>query len=175
MKKYTVYEIEKLTDGKLSKYKLNRAIAEGSLAAEKVEGKRRGRGIPKYYVYESELQGFLKKIGDERKKKIDLPGDTAEPQHSTTELKKIVDTLVLQKNEMLDKQTLQIEDLKERVRLLETEKSELLPILSEQESKRQADLDKSDKRRDLVMELANISLFSVGKRKNILSQLNQLS
>ena len=57
--RYTVYEIEKLTNGKLSKYKLTKAILNGELKAEKVNSNKRGRGVPNYFVHESDLEVYL--------------------------------------------------------------------------------------------------------------------
>ena len=68
MRKYTVYEIEKLTNGKISKYKLNQAIEKGELKAEFVPGDKHGRGIPKYFVFENDLNDYLKKLHNEKKK-----------------------------------------------------------------------------------------------------------
>ena len=41
MKKYSMYEIEKLTKGQLSKYKVKLAIDNGELKAEKIKQEKR--------------------------------------------------------------------------------------------------------------------------------------
>ena len=69
-KKYTVYEIEKLTKGKFSKYKLTKDIESGNLKAESVTNTRLGRGMPKYYVYEADLMAYLDTIRQREDEKM---------------------------------------------------------------------------------------------------------
>ena len=66
-KKYTVYEIEKLSKGKLTKYKLTKAILAGELQAEEVKEKKRGRGLPNYFIFENNLNKYLEKMEKKQK------------------------------------------------------------------------------------------------------------
>jgi hypothetical protein len=59
-KAYTIYEIEKLTKGRLSKYKLNLAIETKELKAKKVGDGRNGRGAPKFIIFEKDLNDTSK-------------------------------------------------------------------------------------------------------------------
>ncbi len=137
MKKYTVYEIEKLTNGKVTKYKLNQAIQKGELTAEFVEGGKKGRGMPKYFVNEDELRRFLAKISEQKKNKLPLP----EPENSSAG------------GELVE--------LRQRISLLETKLSQ--------------DDSRSAERRELIVQLAGVSIFAVQKRKHLLTQLSKLS
>jgi hypothetical protein len=169
MKKYTVYEIEKLTDGRLSKYKLTKSIENGELIAEKVESTKRGRGVPKYFIYEQELEKYLKSVGDQRKKKLVFPGEEA-----------VVNSPAAignnaQSATVVSTQQTEIHDLKNRIRFLETENSKLVPILKEEQDRFVSDETRAKERRELLMELANMGFFSFKRKKEILQNLNSLS
>ena len=87
-KKYTVYEIEKLTKGKLTKYKLTKAIHANELNAEEVKEKKRGRGIPNFFIYENDLNEYLQKIEENKKKPKKLSGFSARLQKAMEEAEK---------------------------------------------------------------------------------------
>lgn len=156
MKKYTVYEIEKLTKGKLTKYKLNQAILKGELVAEEVKGEKKGKGIPKFFIYEEKLQEYLKKIETERKRRIILPGE--DQPTLTEEIKTIYSKIIEQKDEIIQAQNTQIEKLMERVKLLEQQTEKLFPLLNSEEKRRISDQGRKEERKELLMELANISV-----------------
>ena len=75
-KKYTVYEIEKLTKGQLSKYKIKKAIKEGQLVAEYLDTKKMGRGTPKYLVSEAALNKYIQSLTNEKLKEVKIKNET---------------------------------------------------------------------------------------------------
>jgi hypothetical protein len=168
MKKYTVYEIEKLTNGKLTKYKLNQAILKGDLLAENVKGEKKGKGVPKYYIIENDLEDYLKKLEAQKKKRIEIPGEEKAIETST-EIKEMVQELISQKDQIIQSQTDQLNTLKERIHLLETKQSSIAPANNND------DTNKAEERRELIMELANLSVFSVKKRNEALKKLSRLA
>jgi hypothetical protein len=174
MKKYTVYEIEKLTGGKLTKYKLNQAILKGDLVAEEVKGKKKGKGVPKYYIFENDLDNYLKKLDEQKKKRINFPGEE-EVTPISSEIVDMVKELTEQKDRSFQKQNEQIETLKERIKLLEVQNSKIKPLLDAEEAKRDSESKQATERRELLMELANIGVFSIARKNEILKQLSKLS
>ncbi|MFC1771640.1 hypothetical protein ACFLZV_07125 [Candidatus Margulisiibacteriota bacterium] len=172
MKKFTVYEIEKLTGGKLTKYKLNQAILKGSLKAEIVEGDKKGKGVPKYYILENDLDDYLKRLEQEKKRKIEIPGEE-ENTGINEELKNTVQELIQQKNQFIQTQTNQIDELKQRISMLETQQSKLTPLLSQE--KDSENIQKKEQRLELIMELANTSVFAIKSRNGILKKLSKLA
>jgi hypothetical protein len=174
MRRYTVYEIEKLTDGKLSKYKLNQAILKGDLKAERVHGNKRGRGTPKYYVYEEDLQSYLRMISEERKHKISIVAQ-AEVGSVDDKVKEVVERLLSDKEEMLISHTNEISDLKSRLKMLEKSQGiEPKTVISATELAGD-NSSKSETRKTLLTELANTSVFAIHKRREILRELNKLA
>jgi hypothetical protein len=170
MKRYTVYEIEKLTKGKLTKYKLNQAIQKGYLVAEKVQGMKKGKGIPKYYIYEDKLQDYLKKIESERKKNIILPGE--EPtQNINSELKVVYEKLIIQKDILIKDQGEKISDLMDRIKLLE----EAVDTSDDLEDMDEDQANGRKKRREIIVELANTSFFSIRRKNKLLTELSKIS
>lgn len=155
-KKYTVYEIEKLTDGKLSKYKLTKAIKNNELEAEYAATGKRGRGTPNYYVHEDELEKYLEKLERERKKKIKVPG----AEESTKPLKG---------NDS------DVKVLVDRLKLLEAQHSRIIPYIEELEREKVNEGIKSSERRELLLELSNIPPFATKKKQEIIRKLNQIS
>jgi hypothetical protein len=172
MKKYTIYEIENLTNGRLTKYKLNQAIKQGKLIAEEVKSEKKGKGIPKYYIYEDKLQEFLNIIEQEKKRTITLPGETNNPELNK-EFKQIFEKIIDQKDQIIEAQTSHINSLTERITMLKDENSKLTRI-----SESNPDLDDSDtssERRNILLELANTNVFSVKKKNKLLQELNRLT
>ncbi len=156
MKKYTVYEIEKLTDGKLSKYKLTKAIKNEELEAEFAATGKRGRGTPNYYVYEDELEKYLEKLEKERKKKIKVPGQE--------------DALKTIKPGDMD-----VKQLQDRLKMLEVQQSRIIPYIEELEKAKVNEGIKSNERRELLLELSNIPPFATKKKQELIRKLNQIA
>ncbi|MCP4049951.1 MAG: hypothetical protein GY730_04515 [bacterium] len=169
MKKYTVYEIEKLTKGRLTKYKLNQAIKTKEIKAEKVNSKKNGKGVPKYYITENDLQNYLEKV-EEQKKKMKIIADESRDDGVlvSNEIKEIYTKLIEQKDSIIDSQGMQIKELTKKVSMLENNRVLVADAPEDYQ-------EKQCRRKELLMELANNSIFTIGKRKKILKELNKLS
>ena len=167
--KYTVYQIEQLTKGKLSKYKLTKAIENGELKAEKVNDSKRGRGIPNYWVKEDDLKQYLKAIEEANKKfkDIDYAGNSEDIYDNNTDLT----TLISQNIECIKTQSETIDGLQNRILMLEKASAKVVPLLEEI----QYSQERSVKRKEIVMELANISPLQTEKRNQLLQELNKLA
>ena len=174
MRKYTVYEIEKLTDGKLSKYKLTRAIHSGKLKAESVQNIRKGRGTPNFYVYENDLKEFLQQLEKEKNRKIEIYDASDAPQKGIEEINTTIKSLMDTNKLWIENQSYKIDELLNRVQMLEKEQSQILPILKEKEDLEKKEEIRSKQRKELLIELA-VETTSETRKKEILSQLNKLA
>ena len=174
MKKYTVYEIEKLTDGKLSKYKLNQAIEKGELVAEKVLGDKKGRGIPKYFIYDEELKRYLAFLEDQKKRRIHVPGDAGDPSFHNV-FSKLIEAIEGQKEDLLAVQNSHFDLLSKRILTLEKQGDTLRPLLDENTKLVEDSKKYAEERRELLMELANINVFRFRRKRDIMRRLNKLS
>ena len=158
MKKYSMYEIEKLTKGQLSKYKVKLAIDNGELKAEKIKQEKKGRGSPSYLVKESDLMSYIAQLNDDHKEKEKfnikinktLPETNSDTGLDNTFKKSIVD------------------ELKNRIINIEKE------MKKEKEVHQKQELLRSKERQKLLIELSNTSVFSVKKRKLIINKLNEI-
>ena len=153
--KYTVYEIEKLTNGKLTKYKLTKAILAGELKATKVNAeKKRGRGIPNYFIYESDLNGYLSTLEEKKKHFINVPEDSiysnSNKQAKEENLKELLVEAIAKITELTN--TLKQADQRE------------VPMLNNEENQQ-------DQFKEIVEELASMPSFQVQKRKELLEKL----
>ncbi|RAP27613.1 hypothetical protein DID78_06065 [Candidatus Marinamargulisbacteria bacterium SCGC AG-343-D04] len=164
-RKYTVYEIEKLTHGKLTKYKLTKAILANELQAESVKQKKRGRGIPNYFIYESDLNVYLKKIEESKKHFIEIPEDAIFSNTKEESNSSGLETL-------LERSTQKIE---EKLRKIDESNETIIPLLEKHQSFIDNEKEKSSKRRELIMELINMPSFMVKKRNDVLQELNKIS
>ncbi|RAP38907.1 hypothetical protein DID80_01580 [Candidatus Marinamargulisbacteria bacterium SCGC AAA071-K20] len=175
MKKYTVYEIEKLTDGKLSKYKLTRAIHSGELKAESVKNQRKGRGTPNFYVYEDELKKYLGIVEQEKNRKIEIYDANESKNRRATEINDTVQTLMDNNKLLIENQSYKIDELLNRIQLLEKEQSQILPLLHENNNDKTKETEKSEQRRELLMELAQKDSISIDRKQTIFKTLNKLA
>tara|TARA_A100001015_G_scaffold304555_1_gene395917 strand:- start:9343 stop:9885 length:543 start_codon:yes stop_codon:yes gene_type:complete len=175
-KKYTVYEVEKITNGKLSKYKLTKAIKAGQLKAERVDSNKKGRGIPNYFVYENDLQEYVDLLEETKKSTIRIPDVliNREPEEEKNEVYDSND-FVTKANFFFDTQKQAIETLMDRIHLLEKENSKILPLLEKQQFYINEEQSKSAERKELIMELASAPSFNAAKKKDILTKLNRLA
>jgi len=174
MKKYTVYEIEKLTDGKLSKYKLTRAIHSGDLKAESVKNQRKGRGTPNFYIYENDLKLYLERIEQEKNKKIDIY-DADKPKQDISEISCNIQNMMDNNKLWLQNQGYKIDELLSRIQMLEKNQSQIIPLLQEEKEIKKTEELKSKKRKILVMELAQSNSIPETRKNQILQDLNKLS
>ena len=170
-KAYTVYEIEKYTDGRLTKYKLNQAIKVGDLKAEKMSSNKKGRGTPNFLVYEDDLKDYLEKIEINKKSKI---FETEEPNTNLNiviqNLERIVADLTIEHKKDINDLKSQLLDMEKRLEYLELEKPSEPSILSKEDSEK----DRMNRRRELLLELANVGVFSVRKKNQIITELKQM-
>ena len=175
-KKYTVYEVEKITNGKLSKYKLTKAINSGELKAEKVESNKKGRGIPNYFVYEDELQRYVDKLEETKKSTIRIPEALINKVEDDDQVESVETTDFYSKaNYFFESQKSTLNTLLERVQFLERENSKILPVLEKQQAYITEEQQKSAERKELIMELASAPSFNAAKKKDILTKLNKLA
>ena len=175
-KKYTVYEVEKITNGKLSKYKLTKAIKAGHLKAEKVESNKKGRGIPNYFVYENDLQEYVDLLEETKKSTIRIPDVliNREPDEEKAEVYESSD-FISKANYFFESQKQTLDTLMDRINFLEKENSKIVPLLEKQQYLINEEQSKSAERKELIMELASAPSFNAAKKKDILTKLNRLA
>ncbi|MFA5879837.1 MAG: hypothetical protein WC860_06640 [Candidatus Margulisiibacteriota bacterium] len=176
MKKYTVYEIEKLTQGRISKYKITKAIKDKELQAELIKD---DNAKAKHLIADNELQKWLHLIGDQLDKKIILPN--TQPINENNQEKE--NSL----KQVLEEKDKRIEELKERIYLMENKN---IPLLEESKKEAQQRIEsinnqmkelqekeeeKAKERRRLIIELSQLKFYHVQKRKEILGKLNEIS
>jgi len=165
-KKYTVYEIEKLSKGKLTKYKLTKAILAGELQAEEVKEKKRGRGLPNYFIYENNLNNYLEKMEENKKHHINIPQDTVQSKYSVNpdNLKELHDLL---------KQNIEnFNMLENRLSKIQTDYDLIIPLLEKQNITPTQSI--VEKRKEIIEELANTPAFQMEKREELIKKLDKI-
>lgn len=166
-KKYTVYEIEKLTKGKLTKYKLTKAILNNELKAEKVLEKKRGRGIPNYFVYEADLNDFLQSLERRKKRFIPVPDETLDGD--VNEFSDVDDEF----KDLLQKNIDNFRKLETKLNKIESGYDLIIPLLESNRDLSES-RDISAARKEIINELNKIPSFMVKKRKELLSKLHKI-
>jgi len=68
-----------------------------------------------------------------------------------------------------------LNSLKERIRMLETSNSSITPFINDDNKRKEEENKKSEERRELIMELANVGVFSVKRKNDILKKLSKLA
>ena len=152
-----MYEIEKLTKGQLSKYKVKLAIDNGELKAQKIRQEKKGRGSPSFLVSEKELLRYIDKINSKAKEKEKFHLEINNNLNQSTE-PKLDDSF---KKSIVD-------ELKNRIINIEKTMKEEKALIEKKE------YDKTKQRQKLLLELSNTSVFSVKKRKEIIHKLNEI-
>jgi endo-1,4-beta-mannosidase len=171
-KKYTVYEIEKLTKGKLSKYKLTKAIEQGLLKAERVKRTKKGRGVPNFFVFENDLYDYLKYIDENKKKYISVPeGDLSNSEEPSEIDQNQIIHLLEMSNLQLNQQSAAIEQLQKQLDLLVLQQKQVLKNDLEKSQNRKVLLDQLEK----IGNQSNSHSFKVEKREQIINDLISLS
>ena len=169
MVQYTVYQIEKMTNGKLSKYRLNKAIESGDLKCQIVEADKHGRGIPKYYVNRDDLIIYLELIEKQYKQRIELSEVSMNGGASSMDdIEKIVRNY---QKEIMGRYQLQFESLEQKIGVLEKlqeQYSENVYATLEQKKK---GIVESGERRNLLMELMQLNPFQIRKKRDLLKYL----
>lgn len=186
MKKYSVYEIEKLTDGKMSKYKINKAIEDGFLKAERIDDNV-GKNSAKWEIYQDSLNEWLHSIGEQVKTKIPVPGEDSDTFIVKEELDQLVKERVSDLERIIAGKDNHITDLKNQVNLIQEIN---IPLLTEGKNYAQQQVkelkddmsflhqkneSQSVERRKLLMDLSNCGVFQIGKKRKLLSKLNEIS
>ena len=162
-RKYTVYEIEKLSKGKLTKYKLTKAILAGELPAQEVKEKKRGRGLPNYFIYENHLNEYLEKMEQNKKHFINIPQDTIEIATPNQDSIQELHTLL--------KQTIEnFENLENRLIKIQNDYDRIIPLLENNNIDFKQDI--VQKRKEIIEELANTPAFQVKKREELIKKLD---
>ncbi|MEK9657045.1 MAG: hypothetical protein VW378_01570 [bacterium] len=170
--KYSIYEIEKMTLGKLSKYKLKKAIQEGSLVAEYLDPDKSGRGAPKYLVSQEALDKYLRS-----KKNAKIKINTTLRLEEREQTDEGIVNEQIDKHAQLRQQKEHIADLKNRIQFLETQNAKIEPILRHRLKDLEAEAELDRERREIILELASmnfLSPFSIRKKRALLKRLNQL-
>tara|TARA_B100000427_G_scaffold86317_2_gene70849 strand:+ start:2323 stop:2835 length:513 start_codon:yes stop_codon:yes gene_type:complete len=162
-RKYTVYEIEKLSKGKLTKYKLTKAILAGDLSAQEVKEKKRGRGLPNYFIYENHLNEYLEKMEQNKKHFINIPQDTIETPTANQDSIQELHTLLKQNIE-------NFENLENRLIKIQNDYDRIIPLLENNNIEFKQDI--VQKRKEIIEELANTPAFQVKKREELIKKLD---
>ena len=165
-KKYTVYEIEKLSKGKLTKYKLTKAILSGDLKAEEVKEKKRGRGLPNYFIYENNLNKFLEKMEENKKHFINIPQDSVQSKYNASQ------ETMQELHNLLKKNIENFETLENRLSKIQHDYDLIIPMLEKNNITIQENL--VEKRKVIIEELANTPSFQVKKREELLKKLDTI-
>ncbi|MBH37958.1 hypothetical protein CL658_02885 [bacterium] len=165
-KKYTVYEIEKLSKGKLTKYKLTKAILAGELKAEEVKEKKRGRGLPNYFIYENNLNKFLEKMEENKKHFINIPQDSVQSKYNASQ------ETIQELHNLLKKNIENFETLENRLSKIQHDYDLIIPMLEKNNITIQENL--VEKRKVIIEELANTPSFQVKKREELLKKLDTI-
>lgn len=174
MTKYTVYEIEKLTNGKLSKYKLNRAIEEGRLKAEEAGFTKKGRGTPKYYVYEEDLQVYLRHLNESSHRHITLMDDSLR-EGLDERIRSIVGYTLEQNQDVIMRHNGELELLKKRLHMLETKLGTDVDDDGLYEPINMDQHQKTLRRHELLNKLESLGMFDVKERKEVLEELHRIA
>eukprot|EP01047_Picozoa_sp_COSAG01_P014973 COSAG01_NODE_740_length_13891_cov_35.573013_10_plen_174_part_00 len=169
-RKYTIYEIEKMTKGQLSKYKLKKAINEGDLVAEYLDPENVGRGAPKFLVTEEALNRYIKSLNKSKQKEEKYISPA-----SPTKIEGVTESL--EQEIKVREQKEEIAELKNRIQFLETQSAKMEPLLRSRMKDLDAEADRDRERREIMLELANINMFSffkIKQKQQLLKRLNSL-
>ena len=163
-RKYTVYEIEKLSKGKLTKYKLTKAILAGELSAQEVKEKKRGRGLPNYFIYENHLNEYLEKMEQNKKHFINISQDTIQSKFNSNQ------DSIQQLHALLKQNIENFENLENRLIKIQNDYDRIIPLLENNNINFKQDIVK--KRKEIIEELANTPAFQVNKREELIKKLD---
>ncbi|MAQ64266.1 hypothetical protein CL647_01345 [bacterium] len=165
-KKYTVYEIEKLSKGKLTKYKLTKAILAGELQAEEVKEKKRGRGLPNYFIFENNLNKYLEKMEKNKKHHINIPQDTVQSKYNVNQ----ENTKELQ--ELLKQNIDNFNKLESRLTKIQNDYDLIIPMLEKQNINPTQNI--VQQRKQIIEELANTPAFQMERREELIKKLDNI-
>ena len=166
-KKYTVYQIEKLSKGKLTKYKLTKAILSGELKAEQTKETKHGRGLPNYFIYEDELNTYLENVEKNKSHNINIPEEEIQEINKTNQNNESLE-------ELLKKNIENFYNLEQKILKIQKDYEEIIPLLKKESTFSNFEETKSSQRKEIIEELETMPSFMVKKRKDLLSKLNKL-
>jgi len=165
-KKYTVYEIEKLSKGKLTKYKLTKAILAGELDAEEAKEKKRGRGLPNFFIYESKLNEYLAKMEENKKHHINIPQDTVQSKYNVNP------ETVNQLQSLLEQTIENFQNLENKLSKIQNDYEYIIPMLEQHNINPRRSL--VQQRKEIIEELANTPAFHIEKRDQLIKKLDSI-
>ncbi len=167
MRLYSVYEIEKLSKGRLSKYRLIQAIQYGFLLATPMDTSRRGRGAPKFLVSESALVNYLETL-----KKDFRRGDAL----SNEAINDILSLVSSESSVLTDKQSdVAVDALIKRLHALEEKNEAMEPLVLQGLGWMKREKERAARRQELLTLLSDTEWYEFQKRKSIVEQLNTIS
>jgi len=166
MRLYSIYEIEKLSKGRLSKYRLIQAIERGILLATAIETTRRGRGAPKFLTSEASLCAYLEILKKESRR-VDALSNEA--------INDILSIISSKKSVLIDKKPDKTVDiLIERIHALEAKNEAMEPLVRQGLEWMTREKEKTARRQELMTLLSDLEWYEFEKRKAIVEQLNTL-
>jgi len=164
MRLYSVYEIEKFSKGRLSKYRLLQAIQEGSLQATPMETTRRGRGSPKFLISNQALKSYLETLKTDVRR-----GDTLSNEAINDILLSVSLTPFVLKESDSD---LTMDTLIQRLHVLEEKNTAMEPLVRQGLRWMTDEKEKAGRRQQLLTALSETEWYEFEKRKAIVEQLH---
>lgn len=164
MRLYSVYEIEKLSKRKLSKYRLLQAIQEGLLSATPTETTRRGRGSPKFLISNEALTSYLERLRINSRR-----GDALSNDAINDILKEV--SLVMSESEP-STSDLTLDTLIQRLHVLEEQNTAMEPLVRQGLKWMNDEKEKAARRHQLLASLSETEWYEFEKRKAIVEELH---
>ena len=179
IKTYTPYEIEKLTEGKYTRYKLTQAIQKGELKADRNTSESQA-GQANYNISENDLKRYIIEQEKEKHKRIQSLKDEEKKQKNEKESDKIPNFYDRKDIELLIKQTTdkfeaKIKELDQKIKAIETvndalkEEQQQIEKEAIYQEKKRADI-KIDKE-DLLKTYHKTFFLNFKKKKQLLTEL----
>ena len=164
MRLYSVYEIEKLSKGRLSKYRLLQAIREGDLSATPTSTTRRGRGAPKFLISREAVLRYLERLSMDVRRADTLSNDA---------INDIVSAVSLEEQAVSpDVSDATVDALTQRLHALEERNAALEPLLRQGLQWMTAEKERTERRQQLLDALSETDWYEFEKRKAILEKLS---
>jgi len=164
MRLYSVYEIEKISNGRLSKYRLLQAIREGLLPATPMETTRRGRGSPKFLVSNASLKSYLERLKLEARR-----GDTL----SNALINDILLAVSSEPSELKEGPSdVTVDTLVQRLHALEEQTAVMAPLVRQGLRWMTDEKSRAERRQQLLTSLNETEWYEFEKRKAIVDQLH---
>jgi hypothetical protein len=166
MRLYSVYEIEKLSKGRLSKYRLLQAIKEGLLSATPMATMRRGRGSPKFLISSDDLKVYLEKLKADLRRVDTLSNDA---------INDILLAVSLDPTAVVSESDVTVDMLIRRLHALEEKNEAMEPLVRQGLRWMTDEKEKKARRQELLAALAATEWYEFEKRKALVEQLTIVS